>query len=184
MKVFIFTNGNEELAAEARRQIAAALPPLTFVDLESESDLTVSVQRQMVPQEGRPDEMITAIRVARATGKAIYLYLDVRSSAEGVEEAVTEVVAPFVILMQKANARRFGVAHDATPAWEKRAIHSTVGLRPGLTKKEVRSAIGFPTRIDGKGARVTVWIYSTTDGDIRLVFSGDRLTGVTQPKKD
>jgi hypothetical protein len=184
VNVYVFTNGNEELAAEARRQIAAALPPLTFVDLESESDLTVSVQRQMVQPEGEPEQLITAIRVARATGKAIYLYLDVKSRAEGLEEAVAEVVDPFVVLMQKANARRFGVPHDSEPAWTKRAIHSTVGLRPGLTKKEVRSAIGFPTRIDGKGARVTVWIYSTNDGDIRLVFSGDRLTGVTHPKKD
>lgn len=185
VKIYLFTNGDEELAAEGRRQIAAALPPLAFVDQESDSDLTLSVQRQRVPKEGEAGEMITAIRVARVTGKTIYLYLDVKSHSEGLEEAVGEVVAPFVNLMQKANARRFGVpTADATPIWEKRAIHSTVGLRLGLTKKEVRAAIGFPTRIDGKGARTTVWIYSTTDGDMRLVFAGDRLAGITHPKKD
>ncbi|MCA1732726.1 MAG: hypothetical protein LC732_03900 [Acidobacteria bacterium] len=184
VEIYLFTSGDEELAAEGKRQIAAALPPLIFVDQESESDLTLSVQRQMVPKEGEPGEMITAIRVARVSGKTIHLYLDVKSHAEGLEEAVAEVVAPFVNLMQKANARRFGVPGDTTPAWEKRAIHSTVGLRHGLTKKEVRAAIGFPTRIDGKGARTTVWIYATTDGDMRLVFAGDRLAGITHPKKD
>jgi hypothetical protein len=185
VKIHLFTDGDEELAAEGKRQIAAALPPLTFVDQESESDLTLSVQRKMVPKQGEPAAMLTAIRAARASGRTVYLYLDVSSRAEGFEEAVAEVVAPFVDLMQKANGRRFGApGTDTTPGWTKRATHSTVGLRPGLSKKEVRDAIGFPTRIDGKGTRMVVWTYTTTDGDMRLVFSGDFLVGITPPHKD
>lgn len=183
VKIYLFTNGNEELAAEGKRQITAALPPLIFVDQESESDLTLSLQRAMAPQEGESAAMVTAIRAARPVGRTIYLYLDVNSQAEGLEEAVAEVVGPFVVLMQKANARRFGVPSADAARW-KGAVHSTVGIRPGLSKKEVRAAIGFPTRIDGKGARRTIWIYSTTDGDMRLVFSGDRLAGITFPEKD
>lgn len=184
-KIHLFTNGDEELAAEGKRQIEAALPPLIFVDQESEADLTLIVQRKLDPQEEEHGEMVTAIRVARGTGRTIYLYLDLSSRAEGLEEAVAELVAPFVVLMQKANPGRFGSpTANAAPISKKRAIHSTAGLHPGLTKKEVRAALGNPTRIDGKGALRTIWTYATTDGDMRLIFLGDTLRSITIPEKD
>ncbi|MFZ2490419.1 MAG: hypothetical protein WA208_02950 [Thermoanaerobaculia bacterium] len=179
-KVYLWTFEDEELAAEVRRQMSDALPALRFVDLESESDVTLSVQRK----KGERDEMLTSARLARAQHSTIRLYADTSSRKADAPEAVAEVVAQIVNIFQQASAKRFGVP-SARTARGNRVIHTTAGLRPGLSKADVRAALGPPHRVDGKGSRTAIWTYATTDGTMRLVFSGDRLSGVTldTPKK-
>lgn len=178
-KVYLWTFEDEELAAEVRRQMSDALPALRFVDLESESDVTLSVQRK-----GERDEMLTTARLARAQRSTIRLYADTSSRKADAPDAVAEVVAQIVNIFQKANPKRFGVPSGRAAAG-KGLIHTTAGLRPGLSKADVRAALGPPHRVDGKGSRTAIWTYMTTDGTMRLVFSGDRLSGVTldTPKK-
>lgn len=181
--VFLAVTNNPELEAAIRKAVSESLPSLTIVPSEEESDLTLIVTRGAAP--GDPaGKQITAFRAARAThGMTIRLYLDTTSTAPDLAAAAHEVIVPFVRLLQDINPDRFGrpaaAASDDEP---KRRIHSTAGLRVGLSKREVRSALGNPTKVAGTGYTQT-WTYKTTDGDIRLVFGGDRLVSVTVPEK-
>jgi hypothetical protein len=90
-----------------------------------------------------------------------------------------EVTDAFIWELQRANGEKYGKAPPASHA--KAAgprFRSTVGLRKGMSKDQVREAVGSPTRIDGKGGRTVIWWYETTDGATRVVFGGDAIVAV------
>lgn len=186
-RVFIWCEKNPEIGPEARKLLSEALPSLKFVETEAEGDVTLILH--CLPAEGQPADSkkrLTSVRVARAKGDTIHLYLDDASSKEDPAEALKEVVTAVVDLLQTANPIRFGVPSKearAVAKWKNPRVHSTAGLRPGLSKKQVLAAIGWPSKVDGKHGYSEAWNYDTSDGTMRLVFGGDRLLSISMIEK-
>ncbi|HSP13644.1 MAG TPA: hypothetical protein VLV78_02700 [Thermoanaerobaculia bacterium] len=185
---YISTTDDDDLAKEARRQLMELLPALAFAGSEEEGDVTLAFSRK--PNgNGNGDgsaakQFTTTMYVARATGgMTIRVYLDATSTKTDLAEAVSEVIKPACNLLQKANPRQLGSPAIAVTPQNQRMIHTTAGLRPGLSKREVLDALGVPTNVTGRATYTQTWVYKTSDGDIRLVFGGERLVAVTVPEK-
>jgi hypothetical protein len=180
---WLWTAGDAELDAEARRQLSALLPTLALAETEGNAGVTLILQRKAGEGSGDAAGVVTTLRVARGTGTTIRLYLDASSRDADLGEAVAEALTPFAVLLHEANPRRYPPVEGV--AWKRKyskpTVHSTAGLHPGLSKRDVLAALGAPGRIDGRGARTQTWTYTTTDGQMRLVFGGDRLISVTFP---
>lgn len=186
-KVYVWTFGDDKLRGEVLRQLQERLPMLQVMENEGDADFTVTVGRaELPPADGEEGgKFATSLRAARVVGKTIRLYLDVSAADAEMEAAVRTVLSSLEHLLQGANAGRFGVPDAdgrAQLRGKKAMIHTTAGLHPGLTKKEVRTALGRPTKIDGGHAYTSTWVYETSDGPMRLVFAGDRLVTVAGPK--
>lgn len=177
--IYLWTGGDEQTKGEVQRQLAAALPPLKFAESEESSDLVFTVKR--IKEQGAADSstspVVTTATAARTRGKTIRLYLHIASREQELSPAITEVVSPLVLLLQMANPTRFGKA-DPAARREMRSrgtIHSTVGLKQGMNKRQVVTMLGYPTKVDGQHSFTESWIYVMSDGTLRLIFSGDAL---------
>jgi hypothetical protein len=185
--VYVWTEKNEELRAEVLRQLAEHLPMLVIAENEADGDVSLMVTRATAPAiEGSKEKVITSSRAARAVGTVVRVYVDGSSEAEDLVVAVDEVVTPFVSFLQRANPRRFGKPPEVKREMgkpRKATVHTTAGLKPGMSKRDVLAAIGGPTKMDRGHGFTESWVYVTTDGEMRLVFGGDRLRTVVFPKK-
>lgn len=182
--VYLFAAGDENLAGEAQRQLSAQLPSLTFAESEEKADLTVAFTRKPAAAASDPQQFTTTVLVARATGgETVRVYCDATSNEAELGAAVTEVVEPVVSLLKSANPRTFGKPLTQPRPGQKMQVHSTAGLRPGVSKRDVVLALGYPTRVMGAPGYSQTWIYQTSDGDIRVVFGGEQIVNVTSTKK-
>ncbi len=181
--VYISTTDNEDLAKEARRQLAERLPSLAFAETEDKGDLTLAFARKAA-EGADPKQLTTTVFAARSTGgTTIRVYRDASSTKPALADAVTEVIGPVVNLLQTVNPRQFGEPKGDSRPGTKVMVHTTAGLRPGLSKRDVLLALGSPTQMIGAATYTQTWIYKTSDGDIRLVFGGERLVSVSVPEK-
>lgn len=181
---YISAGDNQDLEKEARRQLSERLPALLFAETESKGDVTLIFSRKPSGDGSDPKQLTTTMFVARATGgTTIRVYRDASSTKPALADAMTEVVEPIVNLLQTVNPRQFGEPKTTSRPGSKPMVHTTAGLRPGLSKSEVLLALGNPTQVIGAATYTQTWIYKTSDGDIRLIFGGERLVSVTVPEK-
>lgn len=179
-KVFIAADGNVELAAEARVHLAGRLPALLLAESEKDGDVTLRLARQLTEAPaGGTHGVVTTARATREVRGATRLYFDATSRQEDIAAAAAEVLTPFVDLLRAANSERFGDPNAA----RRHSVHSTEGLKPGMSKRDVILALGRPHKRDKGHAFTETWMYATTHGTMRLVFGGDRLQSIVFEKK-
>lgn len=171
-----------DLRAEGKRQLAEALPALTFAESEEKGDVTVTFVRKPAPD--KPEETVTIVAVARMTANdTMRLYRDASSRKKELADAVREVIPAVVTLLQQANPGKWGAPPGAPPtAVRKPKVHTTAGLHAGMTRWEVQETIGSPTNMV-KSSGNEFWVYQTSDGTMRLLFRGDVLTNIMLDKK-
>ncbi|MHB0968748.1 MAG: hypothetical protein ACYC7A_13220 [Thermoanaerobaculia bacterium] len=180
VKVFVAAEGNVELAAEARVHLAGKLPALVFAERENDGDVTLRLARQLTEDAAAGTHVVvTTARATRQVRGTTRLYFDAASRQEDIALAALEVLTPFVDILRAANPERFGDAN----APRKASVHSTEGLKPGMSKRDVLLAIGRPHKRDKGHAFTETWMYATTHGTMRLVFGGDRLQSIVFEKK-
>jgi hypothetical protein len=181
--VLIAAKGNTEVADEARSRLSELLPLLLFAEREDAGDVTLTLTRQLTANaEAESQAVVTTARATRKTRSATRLYCDATSRQDDPAAAVEEVLIPFVDMLRAANPQRFGVDTES-PGARRQAVHSTEGLKPGMSKRDVRLAIGRPLKRDRGHAFTETWTYATTEGTMRLVFGGDRLQSIVFEKK-
>lgn len=179
-KVFVAADGNVELAAETRVHLAERLPALLFAESERDGDVTLRLARQLTEgPAGGTHAVVTTARATREVRGTTRLYFDATSRQEDIAVAAVEVLTPFVDILRTANPERFGDANAA----RRHIVHSTEGLKPGMSKRDVILAIGRPHKRDKGHAFTETWMYATTHGTMRLVFGGDRLQSIVFDKK-
>ncbi|MCM2316914.1 MAG: hypothetical protein NDJ92_17335 [Thermoanaerobaculia bacterium] len=186
-RLFVWTTTEDKaLGEEAARQMAAALPALSLVQSEEEGQAVLGVKRR--PAVAKPGDesthYVTTASVMRPSGKdRVRLLFELVSTQDDGTAAVTELVSGVVNELKRYNHHKYGRAEN-TGDLEKKRCRSIAGLRPGLSKNEVKEILGMPTRMFPKAARTQTWWYETTDGTVRIVFAGDAVMHVeVTPKK-
>lgn len=180
--VFVSSPKSPELAEEAKRQLGEILPMLAIAPTEEEGDVTVILNR-ITDEKADAKKVFTTLHVLRMKrGDTVRLYLDKSSEAEEMPVAVKETIAPFVKLLKTVQPDRFGRTAPEPRASGRRMVHTTAGLHPGLSKREVIAALGPPWDM-GSQTQTQTWIYRTSEGDVRLVFRGETLVAVMPPAK-
>ena len=166
-------------------ELRNTVPNLVIAEQDDGADAVFVVKRRSSESKSDPQSFVTTAMVLRALGpERSHILMEPVSTETDLQAALHEVIQAFVVELQRANGETYG---KAPPAWGKKAgprFRSTAGLRAGMSKKQVRAAVGSPTRIDGKGARTQIWWYQTTDGATRVVFGGDAVLKVQFIAKD
>lgn len=181
-RLFVWTTAdNRELSEEATRQLIAALPALTIVESEEEGQALLAISRRAAipkPGEERTHYVTTASVLRKTSKQRVRLLFELVSQKDDGAEAVSELVDGFANELKRYNHGKYGRAENTGELGKKRC-RSIAGLRVGLSKKEVRAAIGTPTRVHPAQASFSqTWWYDTTDGSVRIVFAGDAVLHV------
>jgi hypothetical protein len=178
-KLYIWQTDPPELRTDAVAELQERVPALQIVDSEGEADIVFVIKRRSSEKEGETLWVTSGMVVRSISPTRSRILLEPVSKEADRSASVKEVTDALIHELQVANGDRYGKAERRYPA-DPRAprFRSTAGLKAGMSKKEVRAALGPPTKLEGKGGRTTIWYYETTDGATRLVFAGDALMHV------
>lgn len=178
--VYVWQTDPPSMKEQALAELKA-LPGLVIAEHEEGSDAVLVIKRRSSESKtGGETSFVTSGMVVRSFGpERSHIIMEPVSLEADQAAAVRAVTQEFIAELQRANGEKYGKAPPAKlgkPTGPR--FRSTAGLRSGMTKDQVREAVGTPTRIDGKGARTQIWWYETTDGATRVVFGGDAVLTV------